>query len=217
MRGANYQKIYLESMPVPSSFSLLETLVDRLADLPSIGRKSAQRLAYHLLASPVEEVEALGRALVDARKGIHPCAECGNHAEDKLCAVCANPRRDHSLICVVERPADISAFERLGAFRGLYHVLGGTLSPLDGIGPSEINLASLFTRCDSGVAEVVLALGTYAEGEATAAYILQRLQGRPLRISRLARGLPAGSDLEFVDEITMRRALEGRVDAAARG
>ncbi|HAO99380.1 MAG TPA: recombination protein RecR [Fibrobacteres bacterium] len=198
----------------PSRSSLLETLVERLAGLPSIGRKSAQRLAYHILGSSMEEVEALSRALVEARRGVKPCSECGNHAEADLCAVCSSPRRDKAVVCVVERPADITAFERIGSYRGVYHVLGGVLSPLDGIGPSELNLASLFDRCGRGVTEVILALGTHAEGEATSSYIVQRLQNRPLKVTRLARGLPAGSDLEFVDEITMQRALDGRVNLA---
>jgi recombination protein RecR len=196
----------------PARSSLLENLVDRLAGLPSIGRKSAQRLAYHVLASPLDEVEALSRALIEARKGVRPCNLCGNHAEEELCAVCSNPRRDRTLVCVVERPADVSAFEKLGTYRGLYHVLGGTLSPLDGIGPSDLNLASLFARCDGEVEEVILALGTHADGEATSTYIVQRLRDKTARITRLARGLPAGSDLEFVDELTMKRALDGRIN-----
>ncbi len=204
-------------MFAPARPSLLETLVDRLADLPSIGRKSAQRLAYHILGAPLEEVEALSRVLLEARRGVRPCSECGNHAETELCAICANTRRDKALVCVVERPGDITAFERMGNYRGVYHVLGGVLSPLDGVGPGELNLAKLFERCGSGVAEVILALGTHAEGEATSSYIVQRLQGKSLRVTRLARGLPAGSDLEFVDEITMQRALDGRVDLATRG
>jgi recombination protein RecR len=196
-------------MSPPSSSSLLETLVDRLAGLPSIGRKSAQRLAYHVLAAPLEEVEGLSQALINARRSVRPCDLCGNHAEAERCAICLNPRRDASLVCVVERPADVAAFERLGTYRGLYHVLGGTLSPLDGVGPAELNLASLFNR--TGIEEVILALGTHAEGEATSTYIVHRFQGNPLRVTRLARGLPAGSDLEFVDELTMKRALDGRV------
>lgn len=203
-------------MQFPRSPSLLDNLVDRLAGLPSIGRKSALRLAYHLLATPAGEVEELARALVDARRGVRPCSVCGNHAEADRCFVCANPRRDAALVCVVERPADVAAFEKLGTYRGSYHVLGGTLSPLDGIGPAELNLAPLFTRCAGDVEEVILALGTHAEGEATASYIVQRLRDRPVRITRLARGLPAGSDLEFVDELTMKRALEARIDLAAR-
>jgi recombination protein RecR len=201
-------------MFVPPPSSLLETLVDRLADLPSIGRKSAQRLAYHILSTPVEEVEALSRVLVEARRGVRPCTECGNHAETDLCVVCASSRRDKTLVCVVERPGDITAFERMGNYRGVYHVLGGVLSPLDGVGPGELNLATLFERCGRGIAEIILALGTHAEGEATSSYIVQRLKGHSLRVTRLARGLPAGSDLEFVDEITMQRALDGRVDLA---
>lgn len=199
----------------PARSSLLDTLVDRLAALPSIGRKSAQRLAYHVLASPLEDVEALSRALIEARRGVRPCAVCGNHAEEERCSVCLNPRRDTTLVCVVERPADVSAFEKLGTYRGLYHVLGGTLSPLDGIGPADLNLASLFARCETGVEEVILALGTHADGEATSTYIVQRLRDKPLRVTRLARGLPAGSDLEFVDELTMKRALDGRISLGA--
>lgn len=196
--------------------SLLDTLVDRLAGLPSIGRKSALRLAYHILAAPPSEVEALAGALVEARRSIRPCSVCGNHAEGERCAVCASPRREASLVCVVERPSDVAALEKLGSYRGLYHVLGGTLSPLDGIGPAELNLASLFVRCEEGVEEVILALGTHAEGEATSSYIVQRLRDRPVRVTRLARGLPAGSDLEFVDELTMKRALDGRIGMGGR-
>ncbi len=205
----------------PARASLLENLVDRLAGLPSIGRKSAQRLAHHVLEAPLDEVEALGRALVEARRGVRPCAKCGNHAEADLCPVCLDARRDASLVCVVERPADVSAFEKLGSYRGLYHVLGGTLSPIDGVGPGDLRLDSLFARCAAeGVGEVILALGTHADGEATSAYIVQRLQGKDgtgPRVSRLARGLPAGSDLEFVDELTMKRALDGRVALEAKG
>ncbi len=204
-------------MSAPARSTRLENLIARLADLPSIGRKSAQRLAYHLLAAPVEEVEALSQALLDARRGVHPCAVCGNYAEGERCPICADLRRDAGVVCVLERPSDIAAFERLGTFRGVYHVLGGVLSPLDGVGPDQLRFAPLWERCGQGVREVILALGTHAEGEATAAYIVQRLRRLPVRITRLARGLPAGSDLEFVDEITMQRALEGRVDLAASG
>ncbi len=196
----------------PRNASLLENLIERLADLPSIGRKSANRLAYHLLAAPLQEVEALSQALLNARRGVHPCQSCGNHAETELCQVCANPRRDQGLICVVEKPSDIAALERIGAFRGVYHMLGGVLSPLDGIGPAQLNLAKLFERCAGNVTEIILALGTHSEGEATSTYIVQKLKDKPIRVSRLARGIPAGSDLDWVDEITMQRALEGRVD-----
>src|SRR5690606_1077239 len=167
------------AMLSPARASLLENLIDRLAGLPSIGRKSAQRLAHYVLEAPLEEVEALGHALIEARRGVRPCAVCGNHAEAERCVVCLDSRRDASLVCVVERPADVSAFEKLGSYRGLYHVLGGTLSPIDGIGPADLHLDALFARCAAGgVVEVILALGTHADGEATSAYIVQRLQGK---------------------------------------
>lgn len=188
----------------------IEVLIARLAGLPSIGRKTAQRLAYHLLAQDADEVRALAHALTEAKSRIHPCASCGNWTEGSLCRVCANDRRNHALICVVEKPSDILAFERSGTYQGVYHVLGGTLSPLDGIGPADLNMARLWERAVDGV-ELILALSTGAEGEATATFIAQKLQGRPLRISRLARGIPVGSELEYVDELTVQRALEGRV------
>lgn len=188
----------------------IERLITRLAALPSIGRKTAQRLAYHLLGEDGENVQALAKALTDAKSRIHPCATCGNWTEAERCRVCANPRRNAALICVVEKPSDILAFERSGTYQGVYHVLGGSLSPLDGIGPADLNMAGLWERARDQ-AELILALSTGAEGEATATYIVQKLQGRPVRISRLARGIPVGSELEYVDELTVQRALEGRV------
>lgn len=188
----------------------IERLIAQLASLPSIGRKTAQRLAYHLLAQDSDAVQALARALVDAKARIHPCADCGNWTESELCRVCGNPRRNRGLICVVEKPSDILTFERSGSYQGVYHVLGGTLSPLDGIGPADLNMARLWERA-ADHAELILALSTGAEGEATGTYIVQKLQGRPVRISRLARGIPVGSELEYVDELTVQRALEGRV------
>lgn len=189
----------------------IEQLIFQLAGLPSIGRKTAQRLAYHLLGQETESVQALARALVEAKTRIHPCASCGNYTESELCRVCANPRRNHQLICVVEKPSDILAFERSGNYQGVYHVLGGSLSPLDGIGPAELNMAKLWDRAQPGV-EMILALSTGAEGEATSTYIVQKLHGRSVRLSRLARGIPVGSELEYVDELTVQRALEGRVE-----
>ncbi len=188
----------------------IDRLIAQLAALPSIGRKTAQRLAYHILSQDSDSVQALAGALIDAKTRIHPCAACGNWTESELCRVCGNPRRNQGLICVVEKPSDILAFERSGTYQGVYHVLGGTLSPLDGIGPADLNLARLWERA-SDQAELILALSTGAEGEATATYIVQKLQGRPVRISRLARGIPVGSELEYVDELTMQRALEARV------
>jgi recombination protein RecR len=188
----------------------IERLIAQLAGLPSIGRKTAQRLAYHLLGQDAESVKALSRALTEAKARIHPCASCGNWTEGTNCRVCENPRRNQALVCVVEKPSDILAFERSGSYQGVYHVLGGALSPLDGIGPADLNMARLWERAVDGV-ELILALSTGAEGEATATFIAQRLAGRPVRISRLARGIPVGSELEYVDELTVQRALEGRV------
>lgn len=188
----------------------IERLIARLAGLPSIGRKTAQRLAYHLLAQDTESVQELSRALTDAKARIHPCIACGNWTESERCRICSNPRRNAHLVCVVEKPSDILAFERSGSYQGVYHVLGGTLSPLDGVGPAELNMARLWERAGDEV-EVILALSTGAEGEATATFIVQKLQGRRVRISRLARGIPVGSELEYVDELTVQRALEGRV------
>jgi recombination protein RecR len=192
--------------------SVIENLINHLAGLPSIGRKTAQRLAYHLLSQDSAPVQDLARALTEAKARIRPCAECGNYTERDLCRICASDRRQRDLICVVEKPADILAFERTGTFPGVYHVLGGSLSPLDGIGPAELNLAKLWERVAQGKAELILALNTNAEGEATATYIAQKLQGSSVRVSRLARGIPVGSELEYVDELTVQRALEGRVE-----
>jgi recombination protein RecR len=196
----------------PEREALLEQLIDRLASLPSIGRKSAQRLAYHLLSRPEEEVAEFAQTIHQARKRIHPCERCGNHTEHALCRICSHPRRQQNLICVVEKPAEVAAFEKTGSFQGVYHVLGGCLSPLDGIGPGDLRMEILFNRASTEGAEVILALNTNAEGEATATYISQRLAGGPAKVTRLARGIPVGSDLEFVDELTMLRALESRVE-----
>ena len=209
--GLNYQKFYLQPMPPPSSSSLLETLVDRLAGLPSIGRKSAQRLAYHVLAAPLEEVEGLSRALIDARRSVRPCALCGNHAEAERCAICLNPRRDATLVCVVERPADVAAFERLGTYRGLYHVLGGTLSALDGVGPEDLNIAKLVARsAEGGVKEVIVATNATVDGQTTAHYLTERLKPTGVAISRLAHGVPVGGELDYLDDGTLTAALKAR-------
>jgi len=196
--------------------SVIENLINHLAGLPSIGRKTAQRLAYHLLSQDSGPVQELARALTDAKARIHACSECGNYTEREVCRICASDRRQRDLICVVEKPGDILAFERSGTFPGIYHVLGGSISPLDGIGPGDLNFARLWERAAAGSAkgrvELILALNTNAEGEATATYIAQKLQGTPAKVSRLARGIPVGSELEYVDELTVQRALEGRVE-----
>ncbi|MDB5048531.1 MAG: replication and repair protein RecR [Fibrobacteres bacterium] len=191
---------------------LIENLISQLAGLPSIGRKTAQRLAYHLLAQDEASVRELARTLTDAKARIHACAVCGNYTEKEVCRICDNGRRQQNLICVVEKPADILAFERSGSYQGVYHVLGGSISPLDGIGPADLNFAKLWERSAPGQVELILALNTNAEGEATATFIAQKLHGAPVKISRLARGIPVGSELEYVDELTVQRALESRVE-----
>ncbi len=190
---------------------IIENLISQLAGLPSIGRKTAQRLAYHLLAQEEGAVQELARALNEAKARIHACSSCGNYTERAVCRICSSDRRQGNLICVVEKPADILAFERSGSYPGVYHVLGGSISPLDGIGPADLNFARLWERSAAGV-ELILALNTNAEGEATASYIAQKLHGSSVKISRLARGIPVGSELEYVDELTVQRALESRVE-----
>lgn len=192
--------------------SVIENLISQLATLPSIGKKTAQRLAYHLLAQNSKSIQDLAAALTEAKLKIHACHTCCNYTERETCSICVNPRRQKQLICVVEKPGDILAFERAGTFMGVYHVLGGSISPLDGIGPAELNFSKLWTRSNDASVELILALNTNAEGEATATYISQKLRGFGVKISRLARGIPVGSDLDFVDELTMQRALESRVD-----
>lgn len=190
----------------------LERLIQEFALLPGIGKKTARRLAYHLLSSPSERMEQMERALSDARSRICRCKRCYSFAEAELCPVCANPRRDASRVCVVEKPSDIVPFESSGVFQGLYHVLGGVLSPLDGVGPEALHIPELVHRIHTeNVQEVILALGSSPEAESTALLIDRLLAGGSARRSRLARGIPMGSDLEFVDEVTMLRAFEGRV------
>ncbi len=192
--------------------TIIDNLITQLAALPSIGRKTAQRMAYHLMAQDADSVRELARALTDAKSRIHPCNCCGNYTERETCRICSNERRAKNLICVVEKPADILAFERAGTFPGVYHVLGGTISPLDGIGPADLNFTTLWERARLERVELILALNTNAEGEATVTYIQQRLHGLSVKISRLARGIPVGSELEYVDELTVQRALESRVE-----
>lgn len=191
----------------------LENLTARLNRLPGIGIKTAQRLAYHILALSEEDVEGLSNALLDAKRRIHYCPVCGNFTEDELCSVCADPKRDGSVICVVEEARDVSFMERMREFRGKYHVLGGTLSPMDGIGPEDIRIAELIERVKTGeVKEVILATDPDVEGEATAAYIAKRIKPLGVRTTRIAHGIPIGGDLEYVDEMTLYKAMENRRD-----
>jgi recombination protein RecR len=192
--------------------SVIDKLTDELARLPGIGRKTAQRLTYHLLKTPAADVTRLADALVKLTRDVRPCSQCGNYTEGELCPICASPRRDRSTICVVEQASDIGAIERAGEYRGLYHVLGGRLSPLDGIGPNELNVATLIERAREGgtVREVVLATNPSVEGEATALYLHKLLTPLDLRVTRLARGLPIGGDLEYADGVTIAEALHSR-------
>jgi recombination protein RecR len=188
----------------------VENLVAQLSRLPGVGTRTAHRLAFHLLQRSKDEALALASAIEDVKERVRFCAQCGNLTEDELCAICRDARRDHTLICVVEQPVDLISVERTSEFRGLYHVLGGALSPLDGVEPEHLRIDELFNRVDrNGVLEVVVATNPNMTGEATAAYLADRLRGR-VRVTRLASGLPVGGDLEYADEVTLGRALTGR-------
>jgi recombination protein RecR len=189
---------------------VLDNLIAQLTRLPGVGTRTAQRLAFHLLRTPREEALALAEAIREAKERIGPCSECGNLTEEDVCEICRDARRDRAVICVVEQPADLVSVERTHEYRGVYHVLGGALSPLDGVEPEDLRLEQLFGRVErNGVEEVVLATNPTMTGEATAAFIADRLRGRT-RVTRLASGLPVGSDLEYADEVTLGRALAGR-------
>jgi recombination protein RecR len=189
---------------------LVDNLIAQLTRLPGIGTRTAQRLAFHLLRVSPEEANALADAIREVKARIGFCRECGNLTEHELCDVCLDQRRDRSVICVVEQPADLVSVERTHQYRGLYHVLGGALSPLDGVEPASLRIEELVSRVDrGGVEEVVLATNPNMTGEATAAYVADRLRGRT-KVTRLASGLPVGGDLEYADEVTLGRALSGR-------
>lgn len=187
----------------------VENLVAQLTKLPGIGRRTAQRLAFHLLSASAEDALELARAVEDVKARVRFCRECGNLTEEEVCEVCSDARRDRTRICVVEQPVDVVSLERTGEYRGLYHVLGGALSPLDGVEPADLRIAGLLSRIESEVEEVVLATNPTMTGEATAAFIADRLRGK-VRVTRLASGLPVGGDLEYADEVTLGRALAGR-------
>ncbi len=188
----------------------VQNLVAQLTRLPGVGQRTAQRLAFHLLRASKEEALALAAAIEEVKERVRFCRECGNLTEDEVCAICLDARRDHSLICVVEQPVDLISVERTAEFRGLYHVLGGALSPIDGVEPADLRIDELLRRVErNGVEEVVLATNPNMTGEATAAYLADRLRGR-VRVTRLASGLPVGGDLEYADEVTLGRALAGR-------
>jgi recombination protein RecR len=191
---------------------LVDNLIAQLSRLPGVGTRTAQRLAFHLLRVSDEEAAALADAIREVKDKIGFCRECGNLTEDELCVICQDARRDHSVICVVEQPVDLLSVERTHEYRGVYHVLGGALSPLDGVEPQHLRIDELLARVErNGVQEVVLATNPNMTGEATAAYIADRVRGRT-RVTRLASGLPVGGDLEYADEVTLGRALAGRRD-----
>jgi recombination protein RecR len=196
--------------------SAIDDLTLELARLPGIGRKTALRLTYHILKRPPEEVRRLARALDTVIERVHSCTRCGNLTESEPCDLCTSPRRDVASICVVEEASDIMAIERTGEYAGLYHVLGGRLSPLDGIGPDELNVATLLQRVraaagnGASVREVIVATNPSVEGEATALYLQRVLQPLGVRVTRLARGLPVGGDLEYADGVTIAQAFAGR-------
>ena len=190
----------------------LETLVEHFAKLPGVGRKSAQRLAFHILGQSDEDAEAFAQAILNAKKSIHCCPVCQNLTEgDGPCSICSSPRRDHSLICVVADPKDVMAMERSREYGGLYHVLHGVISPMSHVGPDDLHITSLVERVAAGgVAEVIMATNPDTEGEATAMYLCRLLKPFGVKITRLAYGIPVGSHLEYADDATLMRALEGR-------
>lgn len=183
--------------------------------MPGIGPRSAERLALHIVQSSADDVRRLAQTLIQARDKVRLCSICGGLTENEPCSICSDSRRDGTLLCVVERPLDIFALEKSGSFRGLYHVLGGKISPLNGVEPEDLRLAELESRLGRGVTEIVVALSTDVEGDATSFYLAKRLAGKGAKIFRLAHGLPAGSGLEFADEVTLSRALEGRREIPA--
>ncbi|MDO4177841.1 MAG: recombination mediator RecR [Phascolarctobacterium sp.] len=189
----------------------LTALYDQLRRLPGIGSKSAMRLAYHIIDMPQADVAQLAQALMNAKREIHYCSKCFNLTDGDVCEICSDERRDHFTICVVEQPQDIAAMERSRGYNGLYHVLHGVLSPLDGIGPDKLKIAELFRRLQTeAIQEIIIATNSDVEGEATATYLAQLLKPIGITVTRIAHGLPVGGDLEYADEVTLSRALENR-------
>ncbi len=194
-----------EYNPIP-----LVSAAEQFARLPGIGMKTAQRLAYFILNQPVEDVERFSSEILKARKSVHCCNVCQNFTDTEKCSICNDDKRDKSLICVVEAPKDVSAMERAGGFNGVYHVLHGLLSPMDNIGPNDIRIAELMKRLSGDVREVIMATNPTVEGETTSSYISRMIKPLGIKVTRLAYGLPAGSALEFADDVTLQRALENR-------
>jgi len=190
---------------------VVQDLIDELGRLPGVGPKSAQRIAFHLLQADSGDVSRLVSALVEVKEKVRFCSVCGNVAEAEQCRICADPRRDRTYICVVEEPKDVVAVERTREFRGRYHVLGGAISPIEGVGPDDLRIKELLARlADADIREVIIATDPNLEGEATATYLARLLRPMDLKVTRLASGLPVGGDLEYADEVTLGRAFEGR-------
>lgn len=189
----------------------IRQLIKSMARLPGIGEKTAERLALHLLYTADQYVEELGRSILAVKRSVRLCSRCFSLADGDLCAICSNPARDASVVCVVEQPGDMVALEKSGAFNGHYHVLSGVLSPMNGVGPDDLRIRELLQKvAGGGVREIVLATGTSVEGEATAAYIAGQLESRPVAVTRIAAGVPMGGDLKYVDQVTLKKAMESR-------
>lgn len=191
--------------------SQISALIEELSKLPGIGSKSAQRLAFHIINLPQEQVEKLSATIIEARKKVRYCSCCCTLTDDELCPVCKNPSRNHKQIMVVENSRDLAAYEKIGRYEGVYHVLHGAISPSRGIGPADIRLKELMTRLAGDVDELIIATNSSLEGEATAMYISKLVKPAGIRLTRIASGVPVGGDLEYIDEVTLLRALEGRV------
>ncbi len=186
-------------------------LIEALSKLPGVGSKTAQRLTFHLLNMPEKEVEDLAKAIIYAKRSVKYCAVCCNITDSEKCEICANPNRDHSIICVIEDPKDVAAVERTREFKGLYHVLHGAISPMDGVGPDDIKIRELLARLqDEEIKEIIIATNPNIEGEATAMYISRLIKPLGIKVTRIAHGVPVGGDIEYADEVTLMKALEGR-------
>ena len=195
----------------------INKLIDELSGLPGIGSKSAQRLAFHLINMPKDKVGRLTKTILDARENVRYCRECFTLTDSEICPVCANGKRDHGTIMVVENTRDLAAYEKTGKYEGVYHVLHGAISPMLGIGPGDIRLKELISRLEGDVAEVIIATNSSLEGETTAMYISKLIKPTGIKVTRIASGVPVGGDLEYIDEVTLLRAFEGRVEISKQG
>lgn len=193
-----------------STLKSIEELVEKLSKFPGIGRKTAQRMAYHLLNLPKEDAFSLAEAVRGVKEKVKLCSICFNLTEEDPCPICTDPQRDHSTICVVEEPKDVLTIDQAGGYNGLFHVLGGVISPLDGVGPEELRVKELVERLKKGVKEVIIATNPTTEGEATALYLSKLIKGLGIRVTRIARGIPMGGELEYADRVTLSKAIEGR-------